>query len=102
MKVYHRTEPHFGKWIVAALAFLIVMTISFADVYGITVPNKPGDRKGKDPNQTQGQTQYQSDTKDKSNNPAPAPTATPEPSTMILMGLGLGAASLVKKFKKVK
>jgi hypothetical protein len=102
MKVYHRTESHFGKWIVAALAFLIVMSISFADVYGITVPNKPGDSKGKDPQHKHGQTQNQSDTKDKSNRPEPGPTPTPEPSTMILMGLGLGAASMAKKFKKVK
>ncbi len=102
MKVYHRTEPHFGKWIVAALAFLIVMSISFADVYGITVPNKPGNSIGKDPKHQRGQTENQSDAQDKGNRPEPGPTPTPEPSTMILMGLGLGAASLAKKFKKVK
>ena len=48
MKVYHRNENGIGKWIVAAVAFLIVMSITFADVYGITVPTKPGEGKGKD------------------------------------------------------
>ena len=46
MKVYQRSEAGLGKWIVAAIAFLIVMTVTFADVYGVGVPSRPGDSKG--------------------------------------------------------
>ncbi len=51
MKVYQRKEARLGKWIVAAIAFLVVMTVTFADAYGVGVPSKPGDsgRKNQDP-----------------------------------------------------
>jgi hypothetical protein len=106
MKVYHRNENGIGKWIVAALAFLVVMSITFADVYGITVPNKPGDGKGKDPKPNHGKKFDQTDQDGRGFKPDPGPnpnpTPTPEPGTLVLMGIGLGAAAVARKFKQAK
>lgn len=99
MKVYQRKEARLGKWIVAAIAFLVVMTVTFADAYGVGVPSKPGDngRKNQDPPPATIQTQSDMRTQD-----SPSPSPVPEPSTMILMGLGLGAAAVARKFRKAE
>lgn len=97
MKVYQRSETGLGKWIVAAIAFLIVMTVTFADVYGVGTPSRPGDGRGGHQDPLPGQSQDQSDMMRQQ---TPDPSPIPEPSTMILMGIGLGAAAISKKYRK--
>ncbi len=102
MKIYHRNGNGIGKWVVAALAFMIVMSITFADVYGITVPTKPGEGKGKDIQPQTGKSYDQSDQDNRGFKTGTSPEAcpTPEPGTLVLMGIGLGTAAIVRKFKK--
>ncbi len=45
MMVYRRQEKHPLKWVLAAILFVMVMTITFSDVHGINVDNSRSDSR---------------------------------------------------------
>ena len=97
MKVYQSRQQSIGKWVLAGLAFLFVMTFTLAEVNGVNIPNKQGDNSGSESTTA---TTYSGGSGDGSQELDPTPSAVPEPSTLILMGMGLGAAALWRNRKK--
>ena len=96
MRIYQHRQQRISKWVLAGLAFLLVMTITFADVYGVNIPSKPGDG-----NNSSGSTPTVTGSGDQGSRTVdPPPSAVPEPTTIVLMGMGLGAAVLWRSRKK--
>ncbi|MCP4567001.1 MAG: PEP-CTERM sorting domain-containing protein, partial [FCB group bacterium] len=96
----HRTA---NPWIIGVAVFILAMTITFADVYGLnhfdirkpapSGSNTSGDPSGFEPNSVDDPFPQ---------NPIPTndqlpDRAVPEPASMTLLGLGIGALFLRKK-----
>lgn len=82
--VYRRPEGQTLKWLLALIVFILVMTMTFDEVFG-------GDPIGRTDNGA-GVTQSSDEA---------APSAVPEPTTLILLGGGLGALYLARRRRKM-
>ncbi len=100
MRVYKTRESHPLKWIVAILIFMIVLSVTFSDVYGFWT-SKPAD--GTRPqvgSNTTTQLQYDQPSADQEPlNTSSVPPEVPEPTTLILLGSGLAAMKLLRRKK---
>ena len=98
MKLYQRRCTQPLKWLLALVVFLLAMTVTFTDVYGIEGTGSPngGTRDGS--TGKPGGTGDQLNTGDDN----PPPTAVPEPGTFILLAGGLGALYAVRHLRKRK
>ncbi len=99
MVVYRRTSSAWLKWVLFIVVFVLGMTMTFTDVYGIGVNN------GRDRIDSQKDNPRHAAESDKAA-PSPLdnppvhedpPVAVPEPATFLLVGAGLGAAYLVRR-----
>ncbi len=109
MKNYDEKQSQPLKWFVALIIFILTMTITFADVYGLGVP--PSKYNAPPPNQITNSSQntppgtfdqdfdsYNSVTSGAEKSTVP-PSTIPEPASMILLGIGLAALHLAKRRK---
>ncbi len=109
MTIYRRQKRHSFKWIVAAVLFVMIMTVTFDDVYGLGMPAGVGYHGGSGSYTVNMSNQPQmpslaimassitcsSSAGDETpNDPI---TGTPEPSTIILLLSGLGALRLLRR-----
>ncbi len=116
MVVYRRQEKHPLKWVLAAVIFIMVMTVTFSDVHGINVDNSRsdgrvtekatdrsdsydiGDNPADDPNDCEGAT---GDVSDTSNDvPGDSNLPVPEPATLIILASGLAVLYAARFGKK--
>lgn len=82
--VYRRPEGQTLKWLLALIVFILVMTMTFDEVFG----GDPSGRIDNGASATQGGDEA-------------APSAVPEPTTLILLGGGLGALYLARRRRKM-
>ncbi len=94
-------------WIVGAVLFILVLGMTFTDVYGFNIPNsKPNPDQTRISQQQPGQNNHSDrDEYQRNDNPLPDPpdgTPIPEPATILLLagGLGLGYLKSLRKNKK--
>jgi hypothetical protein len=100
MTLYKKKELHSLKWLLAAIIFILALSVTFSDVYGFTYPNQCNNNV----NYTDqlDVTVIQANQCDEpNNNPDRPPEDIPEPATILLLAAGLGGMYL-KRRKNVK
>ena len=93
MKLYEQERHHPFRWIVAILIFILAMTITFDDAYGLWTPSGT-DRSASEPQQTAAITEAPQTKQDD------PPPQVAEPATLILIGSGLAAMYVLRRRKK--
>ncbi len=101
MTVYKGRTRSPMVWIVAAVLFVLTMTITFSDVSGFTFPKLGhSHHQGMTVSPQSSVTQVQGYEQMKRFHPDPeTPGAIPEPTTLLLMAAGLGLGA-IKHFRK--
>lgn len=114
MTVYSKKETHPLKWLVALIIFILAMTVTFDDVYGIAVPSSSTTNNALTRQQHPQShiTQLHGhrvffDNRDQvvdvthgGDDDDGAVESVPEPSSILLLLAGLGAASVAMKKRK--
>ncbi|HOP06032.1 MAG TPA: PEP-CTERM sorting domain-containing protein [candidate division Zixibacteria bacterium] len=113
MTVYTKKETHPLKWLVALIIFILVMTVTFDDVYGVGVPSSAGTNVSltqqhhpqshvKELNGQKNVLDSRDQTYDVTNggDGDDAVEVVPEPSTILLLLAGLGAAHVAMRKHK--
>ncbi len=84
-----------GKWVIAAIIFILAMTVTWDDVHGFSLSSqRPSAGIG-----------YHSDpgtmmpVDNTQPTPEEIPQSVPEPLTLLLVGGGLGVAAVVRRIK---
>ncbi len=92
----HTTRRHPLKWILAGILFVLVLTVTFDDAYGVWVPSS-GDGQEQAGNAEPVDQQFDINTTPiESQSTAPQ---IPEPATLILLGAGLAGWQARRYFK---
>jgi len=90
MTIYEREESHWLKWLLGAIIFVLILTVTFDNVYGVGVPSGSNDG-------TNSVQQAPAGTDGSESTPPPE---VPEPATLLLLVSGLGALHLIQRRKK--
>jgi len=105
MTFYQHESRHTLKWILALVVFVLAMTITFDDVYGVYVPGNSNDGTGQQTTGTgpDGFDIYDQDRPDgQTGTDDDPPPEVPEPATLILLGSGLAAMHALRRRNKNK
>lgn len=109
--VKYKKAKSANTWFVGVIVFIMAMTITFADVYGLNhfdfnKPSQTGNTSSNDGSNTDGSWQINPNTAEDPFPESPIPTtspepnpAIPEPGTLILLSLGIGALAARKRKK---
>ncbi len=98
MTYYKREVRGTAKWLLAMILFILVMSVTWTDVYGVghadgtsksdvTYDNANADYSGTDAGTHEGTT---------------PPRSIPEPATLILLGSGLSALYIVRRKRNLQ
>jgi len=98
MRVYKTSEAHPLKWILAILIFMVVLSVTFSDVYGFWTP-KPAERTTPPEGTPATQLHFDQPSADQPRSTAALPPQVPEPATLILLGSGLAAMRFLRRKK---
>ncbi len=112
MTVYKEQRSHGLKLVLAIVVFILAMTVTFSDVYGVGVPMSgkhssrpsvsytPVTTSQNSPPATDYVYSYPMEDYDRGGQDPedPSPEGVPEPGTLLLMALGVGVLS--RRFKK--
>ena len=82
MMIYMRDNRHRFKWVLGFVIFVLVLSVTFSDVYGVDTYQRTTDQAIKDSPDTS------------------PPSAVPEPTTLILLASGLVALRLLYRKKR--
>ena len=99
MNIYRQSKFRFLRWIIAAIVFILAMTITFTDVYGLNVP-RYNHGNGNGYNVSEHPVSFAQEITPPADLSTESPSVVPEPMTLLLMGAGLGALSLVRRRRK--
>ncbi len=101
MNIYRQSKFRFIRWIIAAVVFILAMTITFTDVYGLNIPRyNYGNGSGNGHNVAEHPASFAQEITPAADLNTECPPEIPEPTTLLLMGAGLGALSLVRRRRK--
>jgi hypothetical protein len=91
------------KWVIAAIVFILAMTITWSDVEGQQVP-RDRDQVAIDHNQVEHERspRVTAEGTDIATGDETPPSSIPEPGTLILLGGGLAAMYLVRRRRNRK
>lgn len=118
MTIYKSRATRHFKWVIFLIVFMLGMTISFSDVYGVNIPSKspenvnstPAEKDKLSDSKSTGEATLLTDKQTLPDETASiiiepkesltrVPTSVPEPSTLILISSGLGLLYLRRKRK---
>ncbi len=111
MRIYRRKESHPMKWVIASIIFILVMTVTWDEVEGITIPtnnststtqrvNSTNDVNSNTPALTLDQIVMNNRNSGADNKTASVPTSIPEPGTLVLLAGGITAFQLMRRRSK--
>ncbi|MFH1686754.1 MAG: PEP-CTERM sorting domain-containing protein [bacterium] len=118
MRVYIKEQKQPLRWLVAAIVFVLAMSITFSDLYGLNVPSGSSGSGGStsqvkpnpptqpnlycSANNGDG-TNYDGDfdpNRQPPSDDSDNPETVPEPATLLLVSLGMGAAYVMARRKR--
>jgi hypothetical protein len=108
MMVYRRRERHPFKWVVAIIIFMLVLGVTFNEVYGLNlqpiVQQQDGSGSSLPPAQSKSTPTLGTNFQDyggcsSGSNEAPPCSSVPEPSVLILFSTGLITLYLLQRRK---
>ena len=97
MTYYQEKQSQPFKWLLAIVVFILAMTITFSDVYGIWVPDNQEQTTSEKVKHTQ---DYSNQTVEPDQDTETVPPQIPEPATLILLGSGLAAMHVLRRRRR--
>ena len=91
--IYRKNKSQPFKWLLALIIFILAMTITFDEVFGISVPPPGGGGSDGNPIVTKN-VQYNKEAAGTQTTPS-----IPEPGTLLLLGTGFGALYIMRRKK---
>lgn len=109
MTVYKKSQSQPLKWMLAIIVFMLAMSVTFDDVYGIQVSNTGPSSTGSQTTESYDVTNSATDAEAtegsfQDTNPIStvAVAPVPEPSSLILIAMGLGSMYAMRSRRKIK